>query len=112
VTQNRTEGVTFFNTGIGFKPGQVKNPNMPPPCFAFGLEEIPAMTAANDKMQYQEGQGFWRLDVELHGFSKWHTSVNYESRKLYTENIFSYDNEAMLLPEDHGQGTIYGRYWS
>jgi hypothetical protein len=97
---------------FGFKPGHAIPPSNPPPCFAFGLEEIPSMTAANDHMQYQEGQGFWRLDVELHGYSKWHTSVNYEPRKMYTENIYSYDDAAMLIPEDHGQGTIYGRYWS
>lgn len=96
---------------FGLKPGHVTNSALPPPCIAFGLEEIPAMTASNDKMTYQEGQGFWRLDVELHGYSKWEVCRSHEVSKPYTHTLYAYDPAPMLVPEDHGQGKIFGRYW-
>jgi hypothetical protein len=55
---------------MSLKPGQVVRDYIPPRNFAFGIEEVVAMTAGNDNMQYQEAQGLWTIESELYGYSQ------------------------------------------
>lgn len=90
-------------------PGKSGNTNKPPKAIAFGLEEIPAMTAANDKFEYQEGQIFWKLECELDLMVKREYMSMYSDRKQYVDGIYTYGQGPVLLPEDEGQGFLYGR---
>jgi hypothetical protein len=54
-------------------PGHVNRDYKAPRNFAFGVEEVIAMTAANDNMQFQEAQGLWSLSCKLFGYSRWKT---------------------------------------
>jgi hypothetical protein len=96
-------------------PGKSNNYNSPPRAMGFGLEEIVAMSASNDLFQYQEGQILWKLSCTLNLKCKREYTNLYSGPtsvigyKDYTDGIYAYNTQTLLLPEDEGQGFMWGR---
>jgi hypothetical protein len=74
----------------------------------FGLQDIPAITAATDNVTYQEGQVFIELKCELEGYSNMNTMTNRQPTKHYTDVIYTMNDSDIDLG-DRGQGFMYGK---
>jgi hypothetical protein len=87
-----------------------RNPK-PPTWMYVGLQDIPALTSTTDTVTYQEGQVFIELECEMEGFTSFDTVTHGQTRKHYTDAVFSY-NEIDVTLNDRGQGFIWGKPYS
>jgi hypothetical protein len=84
-------------------PGLSHNANILPRALGFGLEEIVAMNASNDNFEYKEGQLHLKAEREYFTVRS--------SNKLYTDGVYAYNDDPLLIREDEGQGFLFGRPW-
>jgi hypothetical protein len=73
-----------------FHAGHDQQKVHPPRRMYFGLQDVISVTAAYDNIEYQEGQMFFELDIELQLSSAYSAFCHGAFRKIYTNNVYEY----------------------